>query len=434
MQSPETTIDAALQILKASDFYTQPTGLLFDLIVKRHTDGKPVDSMAILGHLFEKGMVETIGGPAFVSECFTACPNPTKTQVVYYANQVLKASKRRQIVAIASEMAHAALKGSDETDDWRDAVLPVMRKADAAILDGSVEEVIPVKQVVIEYSEKFEQGLQKNLDPAVATGIKGVDDLLDGGLRREYYLIGGRQGHGKTLLTMQFAGALANAGRRGLVVGYEMTAMQILMRDIARESNIPLSHVMGRQTLEGQHEFMKLARTLGRVGQEWDVYYTESPYLTLESVASHARTLHRQKPLDFLVIDYLQLVPLQKGGKARPDEMLVALSNQVERLRKELGCTLIAPVQLQDEGKIRDARGILDAPQVFIRIEMEEVESEDTGEMSAGDNGFLKFLKNRFGGSNKACPVYRNGQFQRFEDREHVKTNTSQRKDSRYRR
>jgi len=129
MQCPESTIDSALQILKASDFYTQSTGLLFDLIVKRHTDGKPVDSVAILGHLYEKGMIETIGGPAFVTDCFVACSAPSKSQVTYYANQVLKASKRRQIISIASEMAHAALKGSDESDEWRDSVLAILAKA-----------------------------------------------------------------------------------------------------------------------------------------------------------------------------------------------------------------------------------------------------------------------------------------------------------------
>lgn len=415
MQAPASAVDAAAQILKPDDFLTEACGLLFDVITRQYSAGEPVEPVAIMGYLYEKGLIEKLGGPAFVSECYTAATSPEN--VKFYAAAVLDASKRRQMAHIASEMARVAVLGDSAATDggWREAMMPLMRRADAALMDGQADELIPLKQVAFQYSDHCDNNTLKGVDAAVPTGIKGVDEIMEGGIRREYILIGGRQGHGKTLLAMQFAGVLANAGRRGLVIGYEMTALQILMRDIARESRTPLSHVMGRVPFEGM-EIQTVTRSIARLMEGWDVHYTQSPYITLESVAAHARTLHRHKPLDFLVIDYLQLIP-RKGGKERSDEILVTLSNQVERLRKELGCTLIAPVQLQDQGLIRDARGILDAPQVFIRIEMEELDGED-GCKESGDNGTLKFMKNRFGSSNRSCPVYRNGTYQAFEDRE----------------
>lgn len=417
MQAPDTAIPGAVMLLNAGDFSTPAAGLVFDVICRRHDAGKPVDLVSLAGHLFEKNMMESVGGPSYLSECYTATSDPR--QVAHHAAAVLDASKRRQLARIGAELALAAIAPHGEAQgDWRDALAAVLRKAETILMDGKARELQHVREVIAEYADAFEAGLEKNLDPAVPTGIGALDKILDGGIRREYILIGGRQGHGKTLLAMQMAGKLANEGRRGLVVGYEMTARNILMRDIAREARVPLNQVMGRAPAEN-HAFHAITRGLGRMLEGWDVFYTESPYITLESVASHARALHRIKPLDFIVIDYLQLVPMKRAGKERSDEMLVAVSYQAERLRKELGCTLIAPVQLNDDGLIRGARGILDAPQVFIRIEMEEVANGE-GTMESGDDGFLKILKNRFGGSNRACPVFRNGPCQNFEDREHT--------------
>jgi len=413
LQSPSLAIDAALKILKPSDFSTGPAGLLFGVITQFQSEGKDVDPMTITGYLYDKGMIETVGGPAFVSDVYTQAPNPL--HIKHYAEKVLDASKRRQLYQIAHQMAHHALGTSDSEGDWRDEILPLMRLADGALMDGAVDEIRPLKAVAGKYLDFVNAGAG-SIDPPVTTGIKRLDQLFLGGIRREYIIIGGRQGHGKTLLAMQLAGHLANAGRRGYVVGYEMADLQILMRDIAREARIPVSHVMGREPFTG-HEPVKASQTICAMMEKWDIHYTDSPYITLDSVAAHARSLHRVKPLDFIVVDYLQLIP-RKGPKTmRADQMVEELSKQLSRLQKELNCTVISPVQLNDDGLIRDARSILDAPQAFIRIEMKTEENE-LGESIASNTGRLRVLKNRFGVSDKSCPVFRNGNYQCFEDRE----------------
>jgi len=415
LQNPRLAIDAALQILKPTDFSNGACGLLFRIIAEFQADGRDVDPVTITAYLYDKNMVDTVGGPAFVSEVYTVAPNPG--HIKHYAGQVLDASKRRQLLQIAQEMARHASGAVEAEGDWRDAILPLMRQADGTLMDGAVDEIRPLRAVAGKYLDFIDNGAGE-VDPPVTTGIKALDKLLLGGTRREYILIGGRQGHGKTLLSMQLAGHLANAGRRGYVVGYEMADLQILMRDIAREARLPVSHVMGREPFV-VGEAQKTSRTIAHLMEKWDVHYTDSPYITLDSVAAHARSLHRVKPLDFIVVDYLQLIPRKGAAKnLRSDQVIEELSKQLGRLQKELNCTLIAPVQLNDDGLIRDARSILDAPQVFIRIEMNTEESEDGGDDIVTNTGRLKVLKNRFGVVNKSCPVFRNGNYQCFEDRE----------------
>lgn len=412
MQLPDTAIEAALEIVKASDFLTGHCAYLFDLIVSRHTNNHPVDQVSLAAHLIDQGRIADIGGAFVLSEIATAVSVPSAVRS--YCEDVAAASRRRTIAKIASRMDILAYDGPE---DWREQVAGLIRELDTAMVASRKAKLIPVKDVLLEYVDRLMSSVETEIDPPVPTGIRGLDELLSGGIRREYILIGGRQGHGKTMLTMQMAGKLAFAGRRGFIVGYEMSALQIIMRDIARESGVPLDKVMGRSPLNAQGDLNYVQSMIEKMAKDWDIHYTESPYVTLEGVSSHARNLHRKKPLDFLVIDYLQLIPRAQRSGERADQALKTVSEEAERLRKELGCTLIAPVQLNDDGQIRDARAILDAPQVFFRIEMDTDTNEDGIEV-ATDTGKIRCLKNRFGTSNRAVSVKRNGPLQRFEDNE----------------
>jgi replicative DNA helicase len=409
MQAPEYAIDQAIEIIKSSDFVTGHCAYLFDLIISRHADGNPVDAVSLTAHLIDAQKLDSVGGAGTISEIATAASAPSAVRS--YCEAVRSASRRRSVAKIASRLETVAYDGPD---DWREKVGAMIRELDTATVQSRSANLIPIKDVLFSYIDIIEQGVETDVDPAIATGIRGLDELLAGGIRREYILIGGKQGHGKTLLAMQMAGRLSSAGRRGFVVGYEMSAIQIVMRDLARESGIPLDKVMGRTPLREQGDFTRIQKAIESLGR-WDLHYTESPYISLEGVASHARNLHRKKPLDFIVIDYLQLVPVAQRSGERADQMLKTISETAERLRKELGCTLIAPVQLNDDGMIRDARAILDAPQVFLRIDMDVHEGEDGNEETA-DTGRIKILKNRFGASNRSVAVRRNGALQRFED------------------
>lgn len=411
MQSPETQVDAALRSVSTADFQNEVTGLLFDLIVRRHSDGQPVDPVSLTSYVFDKGMQAAIT-PSIITDAYTASANPSNT--THYAEVVREFSKRRQMVSIASELARAALDGGN--DEWKARSIDVMRKADVALMGKDGDEIVKLGEVADQYARAFEHDFTHGIDPFVPTEIDGLDKLLDGGIRREYILIGGLQGHGKSLLAMQMAGRLANAGRRGFIIGYDMTPIQVFMRDLARETGVPLSKIMGRSPTEQNGDFWDITRGITRIRNGWDCFYTSSPYITFETAAAHARSLHRQKPLDFIVLDFLQKVPITKKSKERTDEALVGLSRRVWALQRELGCTLIAPVQLNDDGLIREARGLLDDPEVFIRIEMEETAGE-TGESETGDNGFLRILKNRFGAKDRSVPVSRNGPLQKFQDR-----------------
>lgn len=419
MQAPETAMPAVMEMLQPSDFFFPACGSLFDVLRGMHGRGEPMDAVSVTLALHNQKLLEKLGGPGFVSECYTASTNPAHAR--HYAAQVLEASKRRQVIAAAAAMVKAATT----PEDWRAAVSPLLRAAELAMEAGKGGEVRDLKDVAFDYTEQYGASGPEGMDPPVKTGSHGLDRLLAGGVRKEYVLIGGRQGHGKTLLGAQLGGKLAEAGRAGLWVGWEMKDVQVFMRDLARESGVPLNQVMGREPFENPGIAQRVTRQCGHMLERWRLKFIDCPYITLESVAAHARHLKRAGQLDYLALDFLQLAPVRKVTGERRDEALCEASNFAERLRKELDITLIAMVQLNDDGLIRDARSILDAPQVFIRIEMDTAKDND-GEETMLDTGKLRVLKNRFGQCDRSCPVVRNGALQCFADGEFRKESTPQ--------
>lgn len=412
MQAPEHTLAVAANLLTPKDFHFPPCELLFTTLRGMYGREEPIDPVSIVVGLNTAGILEKIGGPGFVSECYTASPNPGHLK--HYAGQVIECSRRRQMWRIGEEISRLAIHDDEK---WRDSISPLIRKAEVAMEDAKESTMRCLKDVAYDYTEQYGHGGENGADPPTNTGCSGLDKLLTGGVRKEYVLIGGKQGHGKTLLGAQLGGKLAQNGKAGLWVGWEMTDVQVFMRDVARESGVPLNVVMGRESPENQAQFQKITRTISMMLEKWRLHFIDDPYITLESVAAHARQLKRDGKLDYMALDFLQLAPVKRERGERRDEVLCDVSNFAERLRKELDITLIAMVQLNDDGLIRDSRSILDSPQVFIRIEMDTA-PEDADEEVVLDTGKFRVLKNRFGQCDRACPVVRNGALQMFQDGE----------------
>lgn len=411
MQSPDAAT-AAREIVGEADFGNPACAVIFQAVTALSDAGCPVSMVSVCSWLDERDKLTMAGGNGGVGSVLAETYD--FQAVRFYARQVALLSRRRKMLLLAAEMASIAQFGSHETD-WKEGLAavmaPIMRKADLLMADGKGTEITELRDVTRKYLDYYDGAGVAGIDPPVSTGISSLDALLSGGIRREYIIIGGKQGHGKTLLAMQLAGHLANDGRPGLVVGYEMSDLEVFMRDLARESAVRLNAVMGREQFESG-ETQSITRTISRLTQGWDVGYIDNPRITIDSVIAHARSRKREGRLDWMVVDYLQLIPRRKG-RERGDEILMELSGQLNLLRKELQCTIIAPVQLNDDGLIRDGRAILDAPQLFIRIEMDEHEGQD-GLNEVADTGKLRILKNRFGANNRTCSVKREGEYQRF--------------------
>jgi replicative DNA helicase len=171
---------------------------------------------------------------------------------------------------------------------------------------------------------------------------------------------------GKTALATNIAYNVARAHRgevqadgtmksiNGGIVGFfssEMSAEQLATRIIAERTGIPSSTIRRGGITEA--DFEKI-RDYSIELQSLPFYVDETGGLSISQLTARARRLKRQKGLDLLVVDYIQL--LQGSGKRSDNRVqeVTEITTSLKALAKELNVPIIALSQLSRQVESRD--------------------------------------------------------------------------------
>jgi replicative DNA helicase len=171
---------------------------------------------------------------------------------------------------------------------------------------------------------------------------------------------------GKTALATNIAYNIAKAHRaevqadgtmksvNGGIVGFfscEMSAEQLATRILAEQTSIASSSIRRGGITEA--DFEKI-RDYSIELQSLPLYVDETGGLSISQLTARARRLKRQKGLDLIVVDYIQL--LQGSGKRSDNRVqeVTEITTSLKALAKELNVPVIALSQLSRQVESRD--------------------------------------------------------------------------------
>ena len=189
-----------------------------------------------------------------------------------------------------------------------------------------------------------------------------------GGLQSsDLIIVAGRPGMGKTALATNIAYNIAKAWQgevrpdghittvNGGIVGFfslEMSAEQLATRILAERTGIPSSTIRRGGISEQDFEVI---RDVSLELQNMKFFVDETGGLSIAQLAARARRLKRQRGLDLLVIDYIQL--LSGSSKRSQDnrvQEITEITTNLKALAKELNVPIIALSQLSRQVESRD--------------------------------------------------------------------------------
>jgi len=200
----------------------------------------------------------------------------------------------------------------------------------------------------------------------IATGLRDLDNRMGGLQPSDLIIVAGRPSMGKTALATNIAFQIAKAHRteveadgttktvNGGVVGFfslEMSAEQLATRIIAEQTEISSEQIRRGRITEG--EFRKLV-AMSQDLQAIPLYIDHTGGITIAQLAARARRLKRQRGLDVLVVDYLQLLA---GTGRRSDnrvQEVTEITTGLKALAKELNVPILALSQLSRQVENRD--------------------------------------------------------------------------------
>lgn len=240
-------------------------------------------------------------------------------------------------------------------------------------------------------------------------GIGSVDDFTGGLLPKKLYVIAGRPGQGKTALAHQAAMKIADDGKRVAIVTAEMTANDVLVRLISRDSHIPAKLIQQRKLTDSS--MGAVVDSLGRIFQRDTIRIIEAIGRTWPEVAAliHAECVASE--FDMVILDQLQSMAFEgrnlvqdigkatKGFRVLADKhgfaavLLCQLSRRVER--KDGGTPTLG--DLRDSGNIEQDADVV----LFIHGR----EQKHTGKKDSQART-LTVAKNRFGATGHIKAIF----------------------------
>src|SRR5258708_3533318 len=245
-----------------------------------------------------------------------------------------------------------------------DAERQLYELAESGRYDGGFQRFSQALTVAVDMAAKAFQ--RDGSLSGIATGLRDLDTKMGGLQASDLIIVAGRPGMGKTALATNIAYNIAKAHPaevppdgtmktvNGGIVGFfscEMSAEQLATRILAEQTSIASSMI--RRGGISEADFEKI-RDYSIELQSLPLYVDETGGLSISQLTARARRLKRQKGLDMIVIDYIQL--LQGSGKKSDNRVqeVTEITTNLKALAKELNVPIIALSQLSRQVENRD--------------------------------------------------------------------------------
>jgi replicative DNA helicase len=285
-----------------------------------------------------------------------------------YGHTVYDLSIRRALIIVGEDMVNVAY---DAPVDFapraqiEDAERKLYELAETGRYDGGFQLFSASLTTAIDMAAHAFQRDGKL--SGVSTGLDDLDRMMGGLQPSDLIILAGRPGMGKSALATNIGYNVARAWQgevrpdghtvtaNGGIVGFfslEMSAEQLATRIIAEQTGIPSNQIRRGGISEAEFERIK---DHSIELQHLKFFVDETGGLSVAQLAARARRLKRQRGLDLLIIDYLQLL---QGSTKRSSENRVQeiteITTKLKALAKELNVPILALSQLSRQVESRD--------------------------------------------------------------------------------
>jgi replicative DNA helicase len=285
-----------------------------------------------------------------------------------YGRTIYDLAIRRALIGIGEEMVNEAYDSpvdSAPRDQIETAERSLYELAETGRYDGGFQRFAQALTTAVDMAARAYQ--RDGRLSGVATGLRDLDRMMGGLQPSDLVIIAGRPGMGKTALATNIAYNIARSWRgdvrpdgrivsaNGGIVGFfslEMSAEQLATRIISEQTEIP-SYRIRRGEIDPS-DFDRIAEA-AREMETRPLYIDETGGLSIAQLAARARRLKRQRGLDVMVVDYIQLLQgsTRRAVEGRVHEVTEITTN-LKALAKELNIPILALSQLSRQVENRD--------------------------------------------------------------------------------
>jgi replicative DNA helicase len=329
----------AVEIVRPEDFYRDAHRRIFEKIIALGERQSAIDFVTLKEELARAGELDTVGGPAYISSLVDGVPRATNVE--YYATIVKDKSVLRRLIGTANRIVVDAYEAEQDSGDILDrAEHAIFSIAEGRLRTGftSLYDIAQEGMRAIEVAVE-----KKQMITGVSTGFVELDQMTSGLQAGDLIILAARPSMGKTSLALNIAQYAGTKGDKTCgVFSLEMSKEQLFLRMLSSEAQID-GHRLRTGFLRSD-DWGRLTSALGTLGHA-KIFIDDTPGIGVLEMRAKCRRLAAEHGLDFLVIDYIQLMQ----GRGRFDnrtQELAAISRALKGLAKELNIPIMVLSQL----------------------------------------------------------------------------------------
>ena len=318
--------------LRDDDFYCSVHKQIFRIMQQLDAQGAAIDYITVSNRLAGIDNAEDVLRKIAVQSL-------TGQSVKHYARIVKQNAARRRCIEYAREIAAKAADPQLDYDTLQNdiAAYEWNRVEDNEMTDGGAA-VVEAYQSIIDAAER------KGAFPGIPTGWKDFDLLTGGFCDGELTVIGARPSMGKTMFVQNIAEFAVISRKEDVALfSLEMSSKEIMNRMIASRADVKFRNLRFG-TLSGE-EYERIGIFCSY--PELSKLHICDKIIGVAEIKAHCRKLKRSgKAPKLIIIDYLQIIPIQSSGRGTRNDEVGQLTRELKILAKEMNCPVICLSQL----------------------------------------------------------------------------------------
>jgi replicative DNA helicase len=341
--------------LRPEDFYFTKHQLIYDALLDLYNETIEPDEIVLAEKLKSNGNLEQAGGRDGLTSL--AGRIDTTAHASFWLDIVKQKSLLRKCIYMAFEMIDGANQQPANVEDF---LANFEQRVCSLGDDQNLRASIPFREPIQHAMEQIQRMLSREETDGVLTGYSDLDGLTNGFKPGEMIVLAARPSVGKTSLAMNiveniaFSAKYSDSPRNALVFSLEMSATSLAMRLICGRARVNMNDLRKGFVPRGQAE--KLHQT-SKEFQQAPLWVDDTSGLSINQIRAKARRLRMRNKLDFVVVDYLQLISTESRVLSRENQ-ISEISRGLKAMAKELNVPVLVLSQLNrdSEKERRDPR------------------------------------------------------------------------------
>lgn len=340
-------------LLQAEDFYHESHGTIYQAIFDLFDKRSPIDLLTVTNVLEERKQLEQVGGASYLAELTNEVP--TASHVYNYALIVKHKSTLRKLIKAGGDVT-----GFGYMEDA--PIEELLEQAEKALFSVSQtflkDRFVHIKEILSSTYDKVSElhdPATKDKYRGIPTGFADMDNILSGLQPADLVILAARPSMGKTSLALNIAQNVAKKGHAVGIMSLEMSKEQLVERMFCSLLEVDSWKLRTGQLTE--EDFMRIGNVMDEL-YSMKIFIDDSVGNSIAELKAKARRLQMEHGLNFLIIDYLQLMSSGKGGTSYTNRVqeISEISRSLKALARELRIPIMALSQLSRAVELRPSK------------------------------------------------------------------------------